>query len=175
MCRRRDRKHSLDDVFDTTELCHVQSLEGTFRMADEIDLGSTSLLFDRFDKIGDFDSGLLDRFESSNEWKARVGTICQTEGAEALGLEVGLEDVDVLVVCCAETMEENDGVGVCLAATAVVVVSSPFDDRSSCSESCRKNSIHNKIRSHLVLEEPVKSSGKGVSSSWCRLKNDSRV
>ena len=50
---------------------------------------------------------------------------------------------------------ENDGVGVCLAATAVVVVYSPFDNRTSCSEGCCKDSAENNVRSHLALEALV--------------------
>jgi hypothetical protein len=82
----------------------------------------------------------------------RVIAICEAEGAEALSLQVCFEDVDVFVVCCAETVEENNRVGVCLAATAIVIMFSSFDDRTSCNEACRKNSVENSVKSHNVIE-----------------------
>jgi hypothetical protein len=83
--------------------------------------------------------------------ETRVVAICEAEGAEALSLQVCFEDVDVFVVCCPKAVEKDDGVGVCLAATAVIVVASPFDDRTSCSERRRKNSVEDDVRSHIVI------------------------
>jgi hypothetical protein len=69
VCRRCDRKVSLNDALDTSELRDVQSLESTLRVTDKIDFGGTSLLLNRLDKVGDLDGRLFDGFKTSNEWK----------------------------------------------------------------------------------------------------------
>jgi hypothetical protein len=69
VCRRCDRKVSLNDALDTSELRDVQSLESTLGVTDKIDFGGTSLLLNRLDKVGDLDGGLFDGFKTSNEWE----------------------------------------------------------------------------------------------------------
>ena len=72
-------------------------------------------------------------------------------------------------------MKDNDGVGVCRAPTSVIIVSSPFDDRTSCSEACCKDDVEKNVRSHVVIKGFERNSKCVVPSPRCRLESDSGV
>lgn len=113
-----------DDVVDdgghVPELGRVQGLEGAFGVADEVDLGRARFGPDLSDKGGDLVRGFVDGLEAAHEGEPVVVAVGEGEGAEALGLEPEVEEVDVLVVGGPEAVQQHDGVTGGLAGKVIV-------------------------------------------------------
>lgn len=116
---RSDGRDLVDQVGDALELGDVEGLEGTLRVADEVDLGLAGLLGDFLNVGSDLRGTLVDGLETTDEGEAIVGTVGLGVGAVALALQPVLHEVQVLIVGGAQTVQEDDWVGVALAREVV--------------------------------------------------------
>ena len=128
---RRDGEDPLYDLLDpVAEFGDVQDLEGSLRVADEINFRSAGSAFNSLDEVCDFVRGCCDGFEAADEGEEGVFSIGRAECTVPLLLEVKFEVIYVFVVGGAEAVEEDDGVWVGFAAAGIIVVDGDgsFDD-----------------------------------------------
>lgn len=128
MGRRGDGCDLVDQVGDALELGHVERLESTLGVADEVDFALAGLFHDFFDVCCNLGSTLVDCFQAAKQWEAIVCTISPGICAEALGLQPVLHVVQVLIKSRTKTVQEDNGV---VGALAGEIVDSCCDGRGS--------------------------------------------
>lgn len=119
MGRRGDSCDLVDQVGDAFKLGHVERLESTLGVADDVNFALAGLFHDFFDVGGNLGGTLVDCFQAAKQWETIVCTVSPSICAEALSLQPVLHVVQVLIKSRAKAVEEDNGVVGALAGEIV--------------------------------------------------------